>query len=365
VLVLATDVFGGTGGIAQYTRDFVAALASYRETRDVIVIPRIIARKPEALPPGVTYLSGAAGSKRKFVSTVLNTASRRPRFDWIVCGHVNLLPVAHAAAALSRSRVLLLTYGIEVWGSPGRLAELLMRRTNAVASISSFTLEKMRQWTSLPPDMTFLLPNAVDLTRYAPGPRNASLATRWSLDGRRVMLTLGRMEAREQAKGFDEILDALPRLLEDFPDLVSVMVGDGTDRARLESKARELGLENSVVFTGYVDESEKLDCYRLADLFAMPSRLEGFGYVFLEALASGVPVIASKVDGSREAVRDGAWGILVDPSRPEELDSAIRSALEKPFVPDRRELDYFSWENFERRCHSAFDALLTAPRLTA
>jgi len=357
VLVLATDVFGGTGGIAQYTRDFVAALASYRETRDVTVIPRIIARKPEPLPPGVTYLSGAAGSKRKFVSTVLSTASRRPGYDWIVCGHMNLLPLAHAAAALSGSRVFLLTYGIEAWDSPGRLTQLLMQRTSAVASISAFTLEKMRKWTSLPPEMTFLLPNAVDLSKYTPGPRNSSLADKWSLDGRRVLLTLGRMEAREQAKGFDEILEALPALLEEFPNLVSLMVGDGTDRARLEKKTHELGLDNSVVFTGYIDESEKLDCYRLADLFVMPSRLEGFGYVFLEALASGVPVIASKVDGSREAVRDGAWGILVDPSRPEELQSAIRSALENPFVPERAELDYFSWESFERRCHLAFESM--------
>jgi glycosyltransferase involved in cell wall biosynthesis len=165
------------------------------------------------------------------------------------------------------------------------------------------------------------------------------------------------MDSAEQAKGFDEILDVLPVVLAEMPDIAYVAVGDGSDRRRLQAKARALGLADSTVFPGYVSESEKLDFYRLADVFVMPSRLEGFGYVFLEALATGVPVIASKVDGSREAVRNGDWGILVDPADPVELSSAIRSALEKPSVPDRSELDFFSWNSFERRCHAALGSL--------
>lgn len=357
VLVLATDVFGGTGGIARYTRDFVTAVASYPATTEVTVIPRVIAREPEPLPERVTYLTGPAGSKTRFVSTVLKEASRRPRFDWIVCAHINLLSVAHAAAALSGARVFLLVYGIEVWDSRNRLTRLLMDRTNAVASISEFTLNKMRSWSPLPGGATFLLPNAIDLSGYTPGEPSPTVQQRWNLAGRRVLLTVGRMDAREQAKGFDEILDVLPRLLREANDLVYVVVGDGSDRARLEKKARDLGINESVVFTGYVDEAEKLDYYRTADVFVMPSRLEGFGYVFLEALAAGIPVIASKVDGSREAVRDGALGILVDPSKPEDLVSAIKSALENPHVPARSELEFFAWPNFERRCHAALDSI--------
>jgi glycosyltransferase involved in cell wall biosynthesis len=166
------------------------------------------------------------------------------------------------------------------------------------------------------------------------------------------------MDAAEQAKGFDEILDILPRLVAEIPNLVYIAVGDGSDRMRLEAKATALGVRDHCVFPGYVSESEKLEYYRSADLFAMPSRLEGFGYVFLEALATGLPVIASKIDGSREAIRDGAWGILVDPRTPEELIAAIRLGLTKPKVPLRTELDYFSRGMFERRCHSLLDSLL-------
>src|SRR5688500_18199955 len=140
------------------------------------------------------------------------------------------------------------------------------------------------------------------------------------------------MDAAEQAKGFDEILDVLPQLIAEIPELIYIALGDGSDRTRLEEKASALGITAHCIFPGYVSESEKLEYYRLADLFVMPSRLEGFGYVFLEALAAGVPVIASKVDGSREAVRNGVWGALVDPYRPEELVVACSAALFKLHV---------------------------------
>lgn len=357
MLVLATDVFGGTGGIAQYTRDFVAAAASYPMVRDIIVIPRVIAREPEPLPPSVTYLADAAGSKARFISAVFRAAASRPAFDWIVCAHINLLPIAHMAAAMCGAPVILLTYGIEVWEPKGRFVRALVARTQAIVSISNFTMEKMRGWARLPATRSFLIPNAIDLATYTPGPRSAELASRWSLDGRRVLLTLGRMDAREQAKGFDEILEVMPRLAEEFPGIVYVAVGDGSDRERLQAKAAKLGVADRSIFAGYVTESEKLDYYRLADVFVMPSRLEGFGYVFLEALAMERPVIASKVDGSREAVMNGKWGLLVDPADPEDLVAAIRSALTAPMVPQRRELDYFSRKSFERRCHDAFDLL--------
>ena len=355
VLVLATDVFGGTGGIAQYTRDFVTALAKYPATKNVTVIPRVIARDPEPLPQGVTYLSNAAGSKARFVATVLKTALRT-HFDWIVCAHINLLPIAHAAAAITRSRVILLTYGIEVWEKRGWLTRNLLARNRAAVSISSITMERMAAWA--PKSEWFLIPNAIDLDKYKPGSPPDDLVSRWSLQGRRVLLTLGRMEAREQAKGFDEVLDVMPRLNGEFSDVVYIAVGDGSDRARLEQKAAWLGVSERSIFPGYVSETEKLDYYRLANVFVMPSRLEGFGYVFLEALAMERPVIASKVDGSREAVRGGEWGLLVDPGKPDELLAAVRSALVSPKLPERCELERFSVESFEQRCHEMFEKLL-------
>jgi glycosyltransferase involved in cell wall biosynthesis len=89
----------------------------------------------------------------------------------------------------------------------------------------------------------------------------------------------------------------------------------------------------------------------------MPSRGEGFGFVFLEALACGVPVIASRLDGGREAVRDGALGQLVDPTNPAEIRQAVIDALAAGGKQIPEGLAYFSYENFERRTHAIIDAL--------
>jgi glycosyltransferase involved in cell wall biosynthesis len=107
-----------------------------------------------------------------------------------------------------------------------------------------------------------------------------------------------------------------------------------------------------------VPEADKAAYYRLADAYVMPSRKEGFGFVFLEAMACGIPVIASRTDGSREAVRDGLLGALVDPDQPAELHQAIREALRKPRGVIPEGLAYFSFENFTRRVRELVDEVL-------
>ena len=172
-------------------------------------------------------------------------------------------------------------------------------------------------------------------------------------------MTLARLAGKERYKGIDEVLDCLPVLVRERPALRYLIVGDGGDRARLEAKAERLGVARHVVFAGYVPEREKPDHYRLADLFAMPGRGEGFGIVFLEALACGVPVVASRVDGSRETVRDGALGAAVDPSRPEEIVAAIREGLARGVGAAPSGLSCFSAGMFRERWHEAIDLLWT------
>lgn len=357
VLALVTDAYGGTGGIAQYNRDFIESLAAHQSVREVVVVPRIIARDLQPLPLSVTHIRSAAGSKIRFLWKVGRLAGSSDRFDLVVCAHVNLLPAAWLAARRSGARLMVMVYGLEVW-TPGKWpARYMLHRTDAVVAISTFTLERLREWAVIADDRTFLVPNAIDLAAYTPGPPNEQLRARLGLGDGPVIMTLGRMDAAERAKGFDEVLEVLPSLLEDFPTLTYILAGDGTDRSRLEKKAESLGVKSRTVFSGYVPEQEKLDFYRLTDLFVMPSRLEGFGYVFLEALAAGVPVVASSVDGSREAVRGGAWGLLANPHNADEILMAIRNGLTSPKVPERKELEYFSKTRFRDR---AWNALETA-----
>jgi glycosyltransferase involved in cell wall biosynthesis len=124
----------------------------------------------------------------------------------------------------------------------------------------------------------------------------------------------------------------------------------------LQAKADALGLGERVVFSGFIRESEKADHYRLASAYVMPSRLEGFGFVFLEAMACGVPVVGSSIDGSREPLRGGRLGRLVDPDDRAQLTAAIREALQKPnHVPP--ELTDFAFERFVIRTKALVDQL--------
>ena len=356
VLVLLHEAFGGRGGIAKFNRDFLGALCAYPTAREIVAIPRHAPDPIGTLPARLDYRTDGIGSKPTWLRHVADTVLPSRRFDLIVCGHVNLLPVAAAARLLHRAPLGLVIHGIEAWQPTGRqLTDRLTRQVDFFVAVSGYTKARFLSWTSVDAARGFVLPNAVDLSEFTPGPVDPSLIARWNLAGKRVLLTLARLEARERYKGIDQILDILPQLISEYPDLVYVIGGDGSDRPRLEAKARSLSLSGHVVFTGYVAETEKRDLYRLADVFAMPSRGEGFGIVFLEAMACGSPVVASSVDGSREAVRDGKLGIMVDPANPTDILTGIRAALARPKGIRPEGLDYFDLHRFHERVHAILD----------
>lgn len=356
VLVLLTDGFGGHGGIALYNRDLIAALCAHPACEEVVAIPRLMPHICEPLPNKLTNVTGGIDGKLRYVATVVRTVRKNPRFDLIVCGHINLLPVAYALRRWVSAPLLLEIYGIDAWKPTGRaLSDYLAEKVDAFVSISEVTKRHFLQWADVPESKGFILPNAIHASRYGPGPKNQELIERYGIQGKTVLLALGRLASNERYKGFDETMELLPELKEEIPDIVYLIVGDGTDRQRLEAKAISLGVADRVVFTGFVSESEKADHYRLADVYVMPSSGEGFGFVFLEAMACGVPVIASKIDGSREAVRDGDLGILIDPTNPGEIKRGIHDALRLPRGIVPKGLSYFHYDNFEVRLHAIID----------
>jgi phosphatidylinositol alpha-1,6-mannosyltransferase len=151
---------------------------------------------------------------------------------------------------------------------------------------------------------------------------------------RPTLLTVSRLVSR---KGIDTVLQALPGLVTTYPDLRYQIVGDGPDRARLEKLAVHLGLEGVVQFTGRVSDAELLHHYQQSTLFVMPAReekaaasMEGFGIVYLEAAACGLPVIAGRSGGAVEAVQNGVTGFLVTPDDVPGLQDRLRLLLATP-----------------------------------
>ena len=360
ILVLTTDAFGSHGGIAKYNRDFLTALCTYPGCTEVVAIPRYLAETPGSLPERLTYVTDSAGSKLKYVVNASRLVFHDRRFDLVVCGHINLLPLANMLARWIGTPMTLIIYGIDVWEPHrSRLVNWSLKHVQRIISISDITKTKFLKWARLPAENVSILPNAIDVDRYRVGAKDPLLVERYGLHEKKVLMTLGRLMSNERYKGVDEVLEILPELLVANSTILYMVVGDGTDRRRLEEKAAALGVRSNVVFTGFVPETEKANYYRLADVFVMPGRGEGFGFVFLEAMACGIPVVASKLDGSREAVRNGDLGILVDPNNHEEIKAGVLDALNKPkgIIPDG--LEYFSYKNFEKRLHSIIEQIVT------
>jgi glycosyltransferase involved in cell wall biosynthesis len=356
--MLATDAHGGFGGISQYNRDVLEAIAGFDRVREVVVLPRIVSDPGFSAPKKVTYdLIGAAGPAsflwRSIVHGVMGGS-----YDLIYCAHMNLLPVAAGISYVRRVPLLLAIYGIDAWWRPSRhLVAKLATRADLVISISKITLDRFRSWSAVDERVTAVLPNAIKADRYGTGEKDQALVRRLSIEGRTVIMTLGRMSSDERYKGFDEVIEVMPRLRELEPQIAYIAVGDGDDRPRLEAKARELGVGDRVVFSGRIPEAQKSDYYRLADAYVMPSSGEGFGFVVLEALACGIPVVASIADGTREAVRDGLLGTMVDPKDPAALLAAIMDAVQRPKqVPAG--LGHFSFEQFSTRLRDALGRVI-------
>jgi asparagine synthase (glutamine-hydrolysing) len=395
-LMLLTDAFGASGGIAKFNRDFLRALCSDPRISEVIAVPRLMPGPPGPLPARLLWVLDGLHGKRSFVAAVTRKAMELRRTKatgeslMIFCGHIHYLTLAVAMQRICGGRVYLIVHGIDAW-EPSKTAMLksALARLAGFISVSQVTKRRFQNWSGVRSDKGVVLPNCVNLAAFGPGPQSFQLMERYRLGGEKTIMTLGRLASAERYKGFDEIIELLPRLAKEFPGITYLICGDGPDRSRLVAKARLFRCEvfdfsaggstefqtpagasagARIIFTGRVAESEKADHYRLADLYVMPSLGEGFGIVYLEALACGIPVIGSKADGSREALRDGKLGVLVDPRDAEEIYHAIRRALLD--LPNAKasvahgDLEYFSEERFDFRVHEIIDAItLSFPSL--
>ena len=360
VLFLATDAYGGHGGIALYNRDVIESLALNSAIGRIVGVPRVGSDAMQPMPEKLVWDRTGLGGARHWLRAVYQQLDANRRIDLVYCAHINLAPIAWAIAKLRRVPWVLAIYGIDAWpGNASPRNRFFASRADRILSISEVTLDRFRSWCPVPDDKCVLLPNAINSAAFGVADKHPALVARYGLERAKTVMTFGRLHPDERYKGFDEIIDLMPSMLKVRPELRYLIAGRGDDQPRLEAKARALGVGHAVIFTGMVDEAEKADTYRLADCFALPSRGEGFGFVLLEAMACGVPVVASTQDGGREAIRDGELGMLIDPADGDALSHAILTSIDLPRqIP--RGLSHFEFPAFARRVNDALNPLFRA-----
>lgn len=307
VLALVPEAFGGRGGIAQYNRDFLRAVAQIPGVGDVKVMPRLAPDPPESVPANISLHE--AGFSRLSYALRSISACLRQRPDVVFCGHVYHGPLAWALARATGAKLICQTHGTEVWRPLSFSRRRALEGSDLVLAVSRHTRKQLLLHTRLPANKICVLPNTV-ADDFTPGD-DASIRARFGLMGRRVLLTVGRLDQRAY-KGHDKVIAALPNLCRSDPSILYVIAGDGPDRPRLEVLARQHGVSDKVLFLGQIDRAELPGLYRAADLFVMPSVGEGFGIVYLEAMASGTPALGLNVGGVADAMCDGELGALAE-----------------------------------------------------
>ncbi len=227
----------------------------------------------------------------------------------------------------------------------------VLREAAGVTSISRYTARRLASLGLYEGPVELLYPG-VEAQRFAAGRREV-VRRLYGLGDAPVLLTVARLLER---KGHDRVLAALPQVLERFPDARYLVVGAGREEARLRALASELRVAERVLFVGSQPHESLPDYFAASDLFVHPNRelkngdVEGFGIVFLEAGAAGLPVIGGDSGGTPDAIRDGVTGYLVDPNDVEVLADRVMRVLGDPDLrrrmgeEGRRWAARFTWE---------------------
>jgi len=363
VHVWVPELSATKGGIQTFSAHLLAALQTAIGSGRI----RVFSKNDIVRPSGILARETkcvSCGRWPKSVRTPAFAASVawggwRDRPHLVIATHLNFSVAARWLKRLTGAPYWCVAHGIEAWDlrRPDRVAGL--RAADRILAVSTHTRERLLREQALPAEQVQVFPNTFDDRRFTPGSKPESLLQRFGIKpGSKIILTVARLVGLERQKGYDQILRALPRIREAVPEAHYVLAGTGPDHRRIEQLIAELRLEGFVTLAGYVRDEELVDFYNLCDVFAMPGKGEGFGIVYLEALACGKPVLAGNRDGSTDALLGGELGVLVDPDNVPEISQALieiltgRHALAILRQPERlraRVIETYGFDRFAQR----------------
>lgn len=216
-----------------------------------------------------------------------------------------------------------------------RLMQVALRRASHVFAVASALADHAKRLGAAAADVT-VVPNGIDIVKFHPIDRDVARRQLNIERNARVLISVGGLTER---KGFHRVIEVLPELLAQFPDLIYLVVGgacaEGDWRGRLESLATELDVDSAVRFLGAIAPDQLKGPLSAADVFVLPTRNEGWANVFLEAMACGLPVVTTDVGGNQEVVADGSLGTIVPFGDASALRGALEAALKRQWERDR------------------------------
>lgn len=316
-VVVLTPVVGGRDGLSELGRQVITASAGDGVPVTVLSLAGAANFPPTGAAP--IELVSARGHRAQLVRNVALASLGWGRGTRVIVMHANLLPLV-LPATLGRSEIVAVLVGIEAWRRLSFLERSALRRVKTMVAISAHTAAGFTAANPAFATSTVRIchPAVPELVPPLPADRAPGYA-----------LMVGRMWSAERYKGHDRVLEAWPAVLASHPAARLVIAGDGDDRPRLMAKAAALGVGPAVEFVGSVDDARLAALYRDCAFFVMPSRDEGFGLVYLEAMRAGRPCIASP-GAAAEFITHGVNGWLVDPGDVAAIAAACARLLQDP-----------------------------------
>lgn len=353
ILLLSPELFLADGGIARIMRLYLKALCEICGPAGAvssIALNDQPGRDPRLARYANERLQHVLGSSRRKSRFVFDTLRLARSSDLIICGHVNQLVIARMAKLLNPAlRYCLVAHGIEVWRPYTLLERRALQGAHRILCISEYTRRQMLRFgPDLDPARLVVVPNTLD-------PYIAPLNLPQSPTGAAPrILSVGRLVAADAYKGFDTLIEALPLVREEFPQARLRIVGSGDDLGRLQDLAQRHHVTAAVDFLGKVSDEELRAEYAACDLFALPSRKEGFGLVFLEAMNFGKPCLGARAGGTPEVITE-AVGQLVEYGNIPDLAAGLADLVRHPRDSEvvRRHAASFAFPAFTQRLAAA------------
>lgn len=274
----------------------------------------------------------------------------------VISTHINFAIICYILKFFTGTPYWVIAHGTEVWELQNRVYRLALRSADKIISVSNYTSQRLLEDKSINPEKIASLPNTFDRNQFTISSKPIYLLKRYGLTPNQpVILTVARLGRTAKYKGYDRVIQALVKVRRHLPNVHYILAGKGDDRLRIEALVTNLNLQDCVTITGFVPDKELCDHYNLCDVFTMPSNGEGFGIVYLEALACGKPVLAGNQDGSVEPLVKGKLGCLVNPNDIKEISNSLidiltgnyshRKIYQQQYLRQKT-IEYFGFDKF-------------------
>ena len=332
LLFLTLSVFSETGGIQKVCRTMSSALAELTVNENELLVLSLCDHSRDLDKRYLKTECFKGFHYNKFWFT-LSAFRKSLGASKILLSHVNLIPIVFFIKLFKpATKIILIIHGTEVWRTLPFWKSLFLRKKVCIWSVSHFTAKQAAVRHGIALQNIHVLHNCLD--PFFPIPVDFSKPTellkRYKLTAKQpVLLLITRITRHERDKGYDQLINCLPGLLKEFPDLSYLMAGktDHEEATRLKNLLIKNKLESQVKLLGFIPDNELISHYLLADIFILTSKKEGFGLVIIEAAACGRKIICGNNDGSKEAILHGKLGEVVDPENIVQLQTTIRKLL--------------------------------------